>query len=76
MKKIEVGDIVAWKWANGIAEGVVEDIIYDKTSIESKGSIVTRKGSLDNPAVIISHKSGNLVLKLQSELQIISGDKV
>lgn len=76
MKKIEVGDIVAWKWGNGIAQGVVEEITHEKITIESKGSLITRRGSAENPAVIIRHKSGNLVLKLQSELLITSSDKV
>lgn len=63
------GDKVAWKWANGIAEGTVKSVHTESTTIESKGKIITRNGTKDNPAVVISHKSGNDVIKLASELQ-------
>lgn len=69
MSNIAVGDSVAWKWGFGVAEGVVIDIAHEKTQIESKGKVITRNGTEENPAVIIEHTSGSLVLKLQSELR-------
>jgi hypothetical protein len=67
----KIGDTIAWPWLSGAAEGIVKDIIPEKTSIVSKGSIITRNGTPQNPAIIISHKSGNDVLKLASEVRII-----
>ena len=64
-----VGDWVAWKWAGGMAEGEILEINPERTEIVSKGSRIVRNGTEDNPAVVIFHyKSGNQVLKLQSEL--------
>ena len=63
------GDYVAWKWGNGIAEGKIKSIHTEPISIQSKGKTVKRNGSVDNPAVVIEHKSGNDILKLASELQ-------
>jgi len=66
---VVVGDMVAWRWAAGVAEGVVEDIVPERLSIESKGKIITRNGTPENPAVVIRHTGGSTVLKLKSELQ-------
>lgn len=63
------GDHVAWRWLNGIAQGVVKSVHDDSMTILSKGKVITRHGTIDNPAVVISHKSGNDVLKLSSEIQ-------
>jgi len=68
MKQLYPGDSVVWKWAGSIAEGVVVEVRTDRTEIPSKGKLIVRNGSVDNPAVIIQHKNGNEVLKLQSEL--------
>jgi len=66
---MKAGDSVAWKWGNGLAEGIIKSVHTKPTEIMSKGTRVKRNGSVDNPAVIIEHKSGNDVLKLASELQ-------
>ena len=63
-----IGEWVSWKWLNGVAEGEVTEIHFDKVQIVSKGKLITRKGSKENPAIAIKHKSGNDVLKLSSEL--------
>jgi hypothetical protein len=67
------GDYVAWKWGYGLAEGKVKSIHYEPTTIVSKGKLIKRNGTVDNPAVIIEHKSGNEVLKLRSEVQGTEG---
>lgn len=72
MDTLKPGDEVGWQWGSGIATGMVESIGHDKTEIISKGSRIVRNGTIENPAVIITHKSGNKVLKLQSELQKIT----
>ena len=66
---MNVGDSVAWLWANGLAEGVISEVRPSRTEIISKGKKIVRNGSPDNPALIITHASGNPVLKLQSEVQ-------
>ena len=66
---IKQNDNVAWQWAGGIAEGVVEEVHYERTVILSKGKSIARNGTPENPALIISHKSGNDVIKLASEVQ-------
>ena len=66
--EIKVGQIVSWKWINGVTSGEVVGINYEKTQIESKGKLITRNGTKENPAIVIKHKNGNLVIKLKSEL--------
>lgn len=68
------GDAVAWQWGNGLAEGIIKSVSPESTSIISKGKHITRNGTKDNPALIISHKSGNDVLKLASEVQKTNKD--
>ncbi len=63
------GDHIAWKWGNGLAQGVIKSVHYETTTIESKGKVITRHGTKDRPALIITHKSGNDVIKLASEVQ-------
>jgi hypothetical protein len=69
MEKFSPDDQVAWKWVNGVAEGVVIEVRPERTEIESKGARIVRNGTPANPAVIIKHSSGTRVLKLSSELQ-------
>ncbi|MEI7682895.1 MAG: DUF2945 domain-containing protein [Candidatus Saccharibacteria bacterium] len=66
---MKVKDTVAWTWGSGIAEGVVLKICPERTEIISKGKVIVRNGTPDNPALIIKHKSGNKVIKLQNEVQ-------
>ena len=68
VKVPEIGDIVFWRWGGGLAQGIVQDIIYDRAEIVSKGKYIARNGTKANPAVIMDHKSGNPVIKLASEL--------
>lgn len=62
------GDIVSWQWYGRIISGTVKEVVATKTTIHSKGALVTRNGTPENPAIIIEHKSGNDVIKLASEL--------
>jgi hypothetical protein len=66
---IAVGQTVWWKWINGFAEGVVVDITPERTQIETKGKLITRNGTPDNPALIIEHANGTKILKLASEVK-------
>lgn len=62
------GDNVTWNWGNGTAEGTVEKVSRDKTTIQSDGSEITRNGSSDDPAIVIKQDDGTKVIKLASEL--------
>lgn len=69
---MKIGDPVAWRWANGIAEGEILEIHHERHEINTKGKHIVRNGTQDNPAIVIKHTSGTEVLKLASEIQISS----
>jgi hypothetical protein len=66
MKK---GDHIQWKWGNGHAEGTIKSVHHESTTIKTKGKDITRNGSKEDPALVISHESGDNVLKLASEVE-------
>lgn len=68
---IKVGDEVGWKWLTGVATGRVVAVDNTRIQIESRGKIITRNGTPEDPAVTIQHANGSLVLKLAHELQVI-----
>ena len=61
---------VGWNWGGSHAEGHVEDVIPHDATIESKGKEIKRKGTEDNPAVVVNNDKpgGNPVIKKASEL--------
>lgn len=63
-----VVEAVSWPWYGRSISGIVKEICPEIAHIHSKDTIITRNGTPENPAVIISHVSGNDVLKLASEL--------
>ena len=67
---MKVGDLVAWKWLNGVAEGEITEIHHERHEIVTKGKHIVRNGTVDNPAIVIKHTSGTKVLKLASEIQV------
>jgi hypothetical protein len=67
---VKVGDLVAWRWLNGIAEGEIAEIHHSRHEIITKGKRIIRNGTLDNPAIVIKHTSGTEVLKFASEIQV------
>jgi hypothetical protein len=69
---MKVGDPVAWQWANGIAEGEILEIHHERHEIDTKGKHIVRNGTPENPAIVILHTSGSMVLKLASEIQVSS----
>lgn len=69
--RIKPGNEVGWQWGSSITTGTVVSLHPERTEIISKGSLIVRNGTSENPAVIINHKSGNQVLKLSSELQLV-----
>lgn len=74
MTSFKKGDYVAWKWANGMGHGTIESIHAERTTIESKGKMIVRNGTDDNPAVVINDHNGVTVLKKASELEQTTKD--
>ena len=68
--QFKVGDAVAWRWANGVASGVVQQISHERLEVTSNGKRIVRNGTARNPALLIGHVSGNPVVKLASEVQL------
>jgi hypothetical protein len=66
---IKKGSAVGWQWGSGIATGVVTEIHHARHEITSKGKVIARNGTNDDPAVVIKHDGGSLVIKLAHELQ-------
>ena len=62
------GQTVNWKWANGSAEGKVEQKFERRVQRTIKGSKIVRNGTKEDPAYLIAQEDGAKVLKLGSEL--------
>lgn len=66
---IREGTHVAWPWGSGRAEGRVVERHESAITRTIDGSEITRRGTTDNPALIIEQDDGTRVLKLQSEVE-------
>ena len=62
------GSKVQWNWAGGIVEGVVEEIFKETIIKTIKGKKIKRHGSPEKPAYLVKSVSGNIALKLQTEI--------
>jgi hypothetical protein len=67
--QIRAGTVVSWKWGSSTAEGKVTEIHREKVTRRTKGEDITRNGSEDDPAYVITQDDGTVVLKLRSEVQ-------
>lgn len=70
------GSKVQWKWAGGIVEGVVEEVFKDTIIKTIKGKKITRHGSPEKPAYLVRSTSGNIALKLITELTARKSSKL
>ena len=66
---IREGTQVKWKWGDGWAEGEVVERREETITRTIDGTEVTRKGSADDPALVIRQDDGQQVLKLASECE-------
>ena len=66
---IRKGTKVRWKWGSSWAEGTVEEVRHEDVSRTSHGEEVTRHGTDDDPALVITQDDGTLVLKLEHEVE-------
>lgn len=62
------GTRVKWDWGRGTATGQIAETYDHKVTRTLKGSEITRKGSSDDPALLIEQCDGAQVLKLSSEV--------
>ena len=68
---MQTGTKVRWNWGNGTGEGKVTKTYDRKITRKLQGSEVTRKGSKDDPALLIEQEDGDEVLKLASEVESV-----
>ena len=66
---IQIGSEVGWLWASSLATGIVLEIHPDRHEIISNGKHIVRNGTKNDPAVVIKHSKGSLVIKLSHEIQ-------
>ena len=66
---IQIGSEVGWLWAGSLTTGVVKEVHATRHEIVSKGKHIVRNGTFDDPALVILHSKGSLVLKLAHEVQ-------
>jgi len=68
--KLRKGSKVQWNYGAGTATGTIERMSTGRTEITSNGATITRNGTPENPAVVISQDGQrNRILKLLSELR-------
>ncbi len=63
------GTKVRWKWGSSHAEGKVVEVHKEEIEKTIDGKKIKRKGSDDDPALVIEQDDKQLVLKLQSEVE-------
>ena len=71
---IRCGSKVRWKWGSSWAEGTISEVHHDSVTRTTQGEEVTRNGSDDDPAYVITQDDDTVVLKLASEVQRADGD--
>lgn len=62
------GAKVTWKWGAGTAHGTVAERFERRVSRTIEGKRITRAGTADNPAYLVTQEDGGRVLKRGSEL--------
>ncbi len=70
-KSLKVGQRVEWQCRGRSIEGVVQVIFIKPTAKLIKSKRMKRNASLENPADLVKSDSGNLALKLETELHIL-----
>ncbi|WP_143961701.1 hypervirulence associated TUDOR domain-containing protein [Litoribacter populi] len=66
---IRSGSKVKWKWGKDYAHGKVTETFDEAVTKTIKGSKITRKGEKGNKALLIQQEDGNMVLKLEDEVE-------
>lgn len=58
-----------WKWGDGFGDGEVSERHEDEVERTINGHEVRRNRSAKNPALVIRQDDGQIVVKLQSEVE-------
>ncbi|MBY6204254.1 hypervirulence associated TUDOR domain-containing protein [Halomonas denitrificans] len=66
---IREGSKVGWRWGDGRASGVVQEVFHEPVSRTIDGNEVKRDASKDEPAYLIRQDDGQRVLKSASEVE-------
>ena len=66
---IREGTEVMWIWGSGTAQGKVQNTYPNSVTKTIKGTDVTRNGEEGNKALYIKTSEGDMVLKLESEVE-------
>ncbi|OIN58059.1 hypervirulence associated TUDOR domain-containing protein [Arsenicibacter rosenii] len=69
MATLKKGDEVSWKYGTGTANGRIDKVSDHDITKTIKGKQVKRKGSADEPALVIKQDNGNQVVKSASEVR-------
>jgi phage-related protein (TIGR01555 family) len=64
------GATVSWQWGEGTAYGKVAEVFPRRVQRTIQGSKVVRRGTEDNPALLIEQEDGSTALKLASEVLV------
>jgi Hypervirulence associated proteins TUDOR domain len=67
-KSFKKNALVYWKWLGREIRGTVIEVYFEPITKTIKGKNIKRNGSEDCPAYLVEAESGNLALKLQTEL--------
>ncbi len=68
MESYKKNQEVFWKWMGGEVDGKVIDIFFEPITLEIKGKLIKRNGSVEKPAYLVQSEAGNFALKLHTEL--------
>lgn len=68
MTTLKKGDQVEWKYGKSKAAGKVTELHQDDVSKKVQGKTVKRKGSAQEPALVIKQDNGKEVIKSASEV--------
>lgn len=70
---IREGTKVKWKWGESYATGEVDETHTETITRTIDGNEIKRKGTNDDPALVIKQEDGQTVLKLKSEVERADG---
>ncbi len=68
-------DLVYWKWLGRKISGHIVEVYFKPTTKMIKGKNIKRNGSQECPAYLVQAESGNLALKLHTEIFARSTDR-
>lgn len=69
MKTVKKGDQVEWNYGKGQGTGTVAEVHKEDVSRKVQGTTVKRKGSDEEPALVIKQDNGKKVVKSASEVE-------